>query len=131
MTSLLLPNWSSDLKYGPCPPARDLGSRVFGLVYLAEIANISLYSTNRAHVSEHRPNTVINSLHSTNTAIVTLTSTNAVIFILHSTNTAIVSLHNTNTVIVSLHKNSYPLLLNVDDGYVRESHSKFLFHPQA
>ena len=32
MTSLLLPKWSSDLKYGPCPPARDFGSRVSGLV---------------------------------------------------------------------------------------------------
>ena len=32
-TSLLMPNWSSDLKYGPCPPARDFGSRVSGLVY--------------------------------------------------------------------------------------------------
>ena len=31
-TSLLLPKWSSDLKYGPCPPARDWGSRVSGLV---------------------------------------------------------------------------------------------------
>ena len=31
-TSLLLPKWSSDLKYGPCPPTRDLGSRVSGLV---------------------------------------------------------------------------------------------------
>ena len=30
--SLLLPKWSSDLKYGPCPPARDWGSRVSGLV---------------------------------------------------------------------------------------------------
>ena len=28
----LLPKWSSDLKYGPCPPARDWGSRVSGLV---------------------------------------------------------------------------------------------------
>ena len=31
-TSLLLPKWSSDLKYGPCSPARDFGSRVYGLV---------------------------------------------------------------------------------------------------
>ena len=31
-TSLLLPTLSSDLKYGPCPPARDFGSRVSGLV---------------------------------------------------------------------------------------------------
>ena len=29
-----LPKWSSDLKYGPCPPARDWGSRVSGLVHL-------------------------------------------------------------------------------------------------
>ena len=33
-TSLLLPKWSGDLKYGPCPPARDLGSRVSGLFSL-------------------------------------------------------------------------------------------------
>ena len=33
LTSLLLPKWSSDLKYGPCPPARDFGSRVSGLVF--------------------------------------------------------------------------------------------------
>ena len=32
VTSLLLPKWSSDLKYGPCPPARDFGSRVSCLV---------------------------------------------------------------------------------------------------
>ena len=34
LTSLLLPKWSSDLKYGPCPPARDFGSRVSSLVWL-------------------------------------------------------------------------------------------------
>ena len=33
-TSLLLPKWSSDLKYGRCLPARDFGSRVSGLVLL-------------------------------------------------------------------------------------------------
>ena len=32
-TSLLWLIWSSDFKYGPCPPARDFGSRVSGLVY--------------------------------------------------------------------------------------------------
>ena len=32
MASLLLPKWSSDRKYSPCPPARDWGSRVSGLV---------------------------------------------------------------------------------------------------
>ena len=32
LTSLLLPKWSGDLKYGPCPPARDFGSRVSGFV---------------------------------------------------------------------------------------------------
>ena len=32
MASPLMPKWSSDLKYGPCPPARDWGSRVSGLV---------------------------------------------------------------------------------------------------
>ena len=29
----LLPKCSTDLKNGPCPPARDWGSRVSGLVY--------------------------------------------------------------------------------------------------
>ena len=29
---LLLPKWSGNLNYGPCPPARDWGSRVSGLV---------------------------------------------------------------------------------------------------
>ena len=32
LASLLLPKWWSDLNYGPCPPARDWGSRVSGLV---------------------------------------------------------------------------------------------------
>ena len=32
MTSLLLTKWSSDLKYSPCPPARNWGSRVSSLV---------------------------------------------------------------------------------------------------
>ena len=35
LTSLLLPKWSSDLKYGPCPPAPDFGSRVSGTVKVA------------------------------------------------------------------------------------------------
>ena len=33
LASLLLPKWWSDLNYGPCPPARDWGSRVSGLVF--------------------------------------------------------------------------------------------------
>ena len=37
LTSLFRPKWSSDLKYGPCPPARDWGSRVFGLVYIKDV----------------------------------------------------------------------------------------------
>ena len=32
LDSLLLPKWWSDLNYGPCPPTRDWGSRVSGLV---------------------------------------------------------------------------------------------------
>ena len=32
LASLLLPKWSSDLKNSPCPPTRDWGSRVSGLV---------------------------------------------------------------------------------------------------
>ena len=42
LTSLLLPKGSGDLKYGPCPPTRDFGSRVSGLVFVqasCEIAN--------------------------------------------------------------------------------------------
>ena len=34
LASLLLPKWWSDLKYGPCPPARDWDSRVSGLVWV-------------------------------------------------------------------------------------------------
>ena len=34
MASLFLPKWSSDLKYSPCPTARDKGSRVSDLVFL-------------------------------------------------------------------------------------------------
>ena len=33
LTPLLLPKWSSDLKYDPFLPARDFGSRVSGLVF--------------------------------------------------------------------------------------------------
>ena len=33
LTILLLPKYSGELKYGPCPPARDWGSRVSGLVF--------------------------------------------------------------------------------------------------
>ena len=44
LTSLLLPKWSSDLKNGPCPSARDQGSRVSCLVlctwtFVARIQN--------------------------------------------------------------------------------------------
>ena len=34
LTSLLLTKWSGDVKFGPCPPARDFGSRVSGLVFI-------------------------------------------------------------------------------------------------
>ena len=34
LASLLLPKWSGNLNYGPCPPARDWGSRVSGLVFI-------------------------------------------------------------------------------------------------
>ena len=34
---LLLPKCSADLNYGPCPPARDWGSRVSGLFLLDQI----------------------------------------------------------------------------------------------
>ena len=40
LTSLLLPKWSGDLKYGPCPPARDFGSRVSGLVPILVLVGI-------------------------------------------------------------------------------------------
>ena len=43
LTSRLLPKWSSDLKYGPCPPARDFGSRVSSLVsFLSLLPLLSL-----------------------------------------------------------------------------------------
>ena len=35
--SLLLSKWSGDHNYGPCPPARDWGSRVSGLVFFASL----------------------------------------------------------------------------------------------
>ena len=38
-TLLLQPKWSNDLKYGPCPPARDFGSRVSDLVVPIRAAN--------------------------------------------------------------------------------------------
>ena len=34
---LLLPKCSTDLNYGPCPPARDWGSRISGLVLLQQV----------------------------------------------------------------------------------------------
>ena len=37
LTPILMPKLSNDLKYGPCPPARDFGSRVSGLVPLGRI----------------------------------------------------------------------------------------------
>ena len=42
LCALLLPKWSGDLKYGPCPPARDFGSRVSGLVMIARLTTSSL-----------------------------------------------------------------------------------------
>ena len=33
LTPLRLPKWSYKLKYGPCPPTRDFGGRVSGLVF--------------------------------------------------------------------------------------------------
>ena len=46
MTSLLLPKWFSDLKYGPYPPARNFGSRVSGLVLLLRLNASSLLINN-------------------------------------------------------------------------------------
>ena len=37
LTLLLLPKWSGDLKYGPCPPARNISGRVSALVHLNDI----------------------------------------------------------------------------------------------
>ena len=42
LTLLLLPKWSGDLKYGPCPPTRDFGSHVSGLVHLEMTFLLSL-----------------------------------------------------------------------------------------
>ena len=44
-TSPLLPKWSSGLKYGPCPPARDFSSRVSGLVFFFFFFCVVLPST--------------------------------------------------------------------------------------
>ena len=33
LASLLLPKWYGNLYWGPCPPTRNWGSRVFGLVF--------------------------------------------------------------------------------------------------
>ena len=41
LASLLLLKWSDDLNYGPCPPARDWGSRVSGLVCMLALAQWS------------------------------------------------------------------------------------------
>ena len=38
LASRLLPKWWSDLKYGPCPPARDWGSRASGLVHISSMS---------------------------------------------------------------------------------------------
>ena len=46
----LLPKWCSDLKHGPCPPARDLGSRVSGLV--TSITTQSNYLFSRVHAAQ-------------------------------------------------------------------------------
>ena len=40
---LLLPKCSADLNYGPCPPARDRGSRVSGLVLCILSGKISFF----------------------------------------------------------------------------------------
>ena len=40
LVSLLPPKWSSDLKYGPCPSARDLGSRVSSLVIRGSLGKV-------------------------------------------------------------------------------------------
>ena len=47
LTLLLLPKWSGDLEYGPCPPARDFGSRVSGLGILTK----ALTKTDSPHIS--------------------------------------------------------------------------------
>ena len=39
LTSLPLPRWSGDLKYGPCLPARDFGNRVSSLVLFKNFKN--------------------------------------------------------------------------------------------
>ena len=47
--SLLLPKWSSDLKYCPCAPARDFGSRVSDLVIIKLCKSLGAYR----HLSTH------------------------------------------------------------------------------
>ena len=46
LATLLLPKWSSDLKYGPCPSTRDLGSRVSSLVFWNLISKWSKFTYN-------------------------------------------------------------------------------------
>ena len=83
LTSLLLPKWSSDLRYGPCPLARNFGSRVSGLVLffsshrhspyhcqkhyqrswwsLRVLKNTHLYSTTPICIQQHP--SVLNNTH--------------------------------------------------------------------
>ena len=42
LTSLLLPKWSGDLKYGPFPPARNFDSRVLDLVFIQNVGLLTL-----------------------------------------------------------------------------------------
>ena len=53
----LLPKCSTDLKYGPCPPARDWGSRVSGLVFCFLFFLFFFASLYLLHlcVTQHKP----------------------------------------------------------------------------
>ena len=53
LTSLILPIWSNDLKYGPCPPARDLGSLVhlFNRAHATSCVIMSVGRSGRLSVS--------------------------------------------------------------------------------
>ena len=49
LASLLLLKCSSDLKYSPCPPTRNWGSRVFGLVFFFAVLQFFFFVIGPAH----------------------------------------------------------------------------------
>ena len=58
---LLLPKWWSGLNYGPCPPARDLGSRTSGLV--CAMVSLCSFSTFMFFVLMFKPHSALSLLN--------------------------------------------------------------------